>query len=134
MKSKILMISAFALAVIAVSMAIYYYRRGNRVAALGSEISSPGVKKVMDGIITVNAYTKQEKFHPDMKQADADAIVLKLVDIEKKKDHKQRKSLLNQLVNSFYRYDAKAGKAVKMSDNEVRQIIIFESTFTGIYD
>lgn len=148
MKNKIAY-SAFALAiVIAIAFGVYYYRNNKaaplKVSAPDGGLKQPGIKKLVDGIVTINAYTKEEKFHPDMKQATADTLAIKLAEIDKEKpkdgaslvEHdvwaKKRRPILVELINSFYRYSN--GKANKMEDKEIQQIVIFESTFNGIYD
>ena len=108
-------------------------------------LKKPGIQKVTDGYITTNAYTKQEKFHPFMDQQQADQIGAKISALEADTAGKTASSdagtatkpesprdLKNQLLNSFYRY--KNGKAEKMGKKEMEQILIFEATFTGIYD
>ena len=112
-------------------------------------LKRPGIQKVVDGYITTNAYTKQEKFHPFMDQQQADQIAAKITALESSPVEaaaapvksaesgsavkgESAKELKNQLLNCFYRY--KAGKAEKMGKKEIEQILIFEATFVGSYE
>lgn len=131
--------------VLAIGTGIFIYQNNKAEPLKETDPSKvPGIKKVEDGIITVNAYTKEERFHPNMPQAKADEIAKKILAMEAKKpkpggtlvEHdawaKERRPLLNELTNSFYRY--KDGKATKMGEKEIQEIVIFEATFTGVYD
>ncbi len=149
-KTMIAFWASLALAIIGLGL----YMRSRTIPAIGKAntegdaLKTPGIKKLSDGYSTTNAYTKQEKFHPDMKQDRADALAAQVFLLDKKKPKsvaaggnladidawaRERRNILNELINSFYRYSDGEGKAVKMGESEIKQILIFEATFNGIY-